>query len=94
MYSPTGPTVSTPYYYAPSPRGTTFGGHHQAQRIQGPSYLYYPTPQMDPSSTFPGYLTPQPPPLLLPSRHPFPSPSPSGNFYISLVILSYVLYLF
>nr|XP_043617230.1 RNA-binding protein 38-like isoform X2 [Erigeron canadensis] len=80
VYGPTGPTtVSTPYYYAPSPRGTL--PHPQAQRIQGPSYLYYPThPQMDPS-TFPGYLTPPPPRLLLPTtRHPsFPSPSPTGS---------------
>ncbi|KAJ9545456.1 hypothetical protein OSB04_025163 [Centaurea solstitialis] len=80
---PTPPTVSsTPYYYgysttqAPTPRGGTFAP--QAQRIQGPSYLYYPTPhQMDPS-TFSGYLTPPPPPLLLPTRHPFPSPSPTA----------------
>ncbi|KAL4554534.1 hypothetical protein LXL04_039365 [Taraxacum kok-saghyz] len=85
MYGPTG----TPYYYGysttqtPTPRGTfpppgaPTLTPHQAQRIQGPSYLYYPTPsQMDPS-TFPGYLTPPPPTLLLPTRHPFPSPSPS-----------------
>lgn len=76
MYGPTTPTVSTPYYYTPSPRGTF--SPHQAQRIQ-PSYLYYPTPQMDPTTTFPGYLTPPPPPLLLPTRHPFPSPSPTGS---------------
>ncbi|KAI3758219.1 hypothetical protein L6452_05772 [Arctium lappa] len=81
VYGPTPPTVSTPYYYgysttqAPTPRGTFAA---QAQRIQGPSYLYYPTPQMDPS-TFSGYLTPPPPPLLLPTRHPFPSPSPTGS---------------
>ncbi|PWA69576.1 nucleotide-binding alpha-beta plait domain-containing protein [Artemisia annua] len=77
MYGPTTPTVSTPYYYTPSPRGTF--SPHQAQRIQGPSYLYYPTPQMDPTTTFPGYLTQPPPPLLLPTRHPFPSPSPTGS---------------
>ncbi|KAI3751573.1 hypothetical protein L2E82_22663 [Cichorium intybus] len=89
MYGPTG----TPYYYgysttqAPTPRGTFAAGApgaltltpHQAQRIHGPSYLYYPTPsQMDPT-TFPGYLTPPPPPLLLPTRHPFPSQSPTGS---------------
>ncbi|KAD0118116.1 hypothetical protein E3N88_44762 [Mikania micrantha] len=71
-----GPTVSTPYYYAPTPRGTF--APPQAQRIHGPSYLYYPTPRME-TSTFPGYLTPPPPPLLLPTRHPFPSPSPTGS---------------
>ncbi|XP_071712172.1 uncharacterized protein [Rutidosis leptorrhynchoides] len=77
VYGP-GATVSAPYYYAPSPRGT----FSQAQRMQGPSYLYYPTPppppQMDPS-TFPGYPTPLPPTLILPTRHPFPSPSPTGS---------------
>lgn len=86
VYGPTPPTLSTPYYYGysttqapPTPnRGTTFAPP-QAQRIQPHSYLYYPTPQMDPS-TFPGYLTPPPPPpLLLPTRHPFPSPSPTGS---------------
>ncbi|XP_021981544.1 RNA-binding protein 38 isoform X1 [Helianthus annuus] len=76
VYGPTGPTVSTPYYYAPSPRGTFAAP--QAQRMQGPPYIYYPTHQMDPS-TFPGYLTPPPPTLLLPTRHPFPSPSPTGS---------------
>ncbi|KAF5765587.1 putative RNA recognition motif domain, nucleotide-binding alpha-beta plait domain superfamily [Helianthus annuus] len=76
MYGPTSPTVSTPYYYAPTHRGTF--GATQAQRIQGPSYLYYPTPQMD-LSTFPGYLTPSPPQLLLPTTHHFPSPSPTGS---------------
>ena len=101
VYGPTPPTMSTPYYYgysttqaAPTPRGTF---PPQAQRIQGPSYLYYPTPQMDPS-TFSGYLTPPPPPLLLPTRHPFPSPSPTGKsnniFYLLyLHFLTFFLFL-
>ncbi|KAD6796422.1 hypothetical protein E3N88_07318 [Mikania micrantha] len=75
-YGPTSQTVSTPYYYAPTHRGTF--GAPQAQRIQGLSYLYYPTQQMN-MSTFPGYLTPHPPPLMLPTTHPFPSPSPTDS---------------
>ncbi|KAK9070271.1 hypothetical protein SSX86_010671 [Deinandra increscens subsp. villosa] len=77
VYGPTGQTVSTPYYYAPTYRGTFAAP--QAQRIQGPSYLYYPTPQMD-MSTFPSYLTPPTPPtLVLPTTRSFPSPSPTGS---------------
>ncbi|KAK2972540.1 hypothetical protein RJ640_006606 [Escallonia rubra] len=65
---------SSPYYYGYSPRGT-FSGAPYGQRIQGPSYLYYPTQTQMEGSFSPN---PSPPPTLLqPTRHPFPSPTDS-----------------
>ncbi|TQD97839.1 hypothetical protein C1H46_016534 [Malus baccata] len=74
--SPSSP-MGTPYYYhgysfqSPSPRGTF--SSPQAHRMLAPSYLYYPTHNMEPSSSsYPN------PPLLQPpatSRH-----NPPNNF--------------
>ncbi|KAB2617063.1 RNA-binding protein 38 [Pyrus ussuriensis x Pyrus communis] len=69
--SPSSP-MGTPYYYhgysfqSPSPRGTF--STPQAHRMPGPSYLYYPTHNMEPSfsSSYPNPPLLQPPPT---SRH-------------------------
>ncbi|XP_009334339.2 RNA-binding protein 38 [Pyrus x bretschneideri] len=78
--SPSTP-MGTPYYYhgysfqSPSPRGTF--SSPQAHRMLSPSYLYYPTHNMEPSSSsYPNPPLLQPPPT---SRHnppnfTFPSP--------------------
>nr|UYM26424.1 RBM24-1 [Diospyros kaki] len=84
---PSSSTAGSPYYYGysttPPARGTFSA--LLGQRVQGPSYLYYPTPsQMEGSfSTF----TPPPPPPLPPqpltlqpaaaARHHLPSPTDS-----------------
>ncbi|CAH1454133.1 unnamed protein product [Lactuca virosa] len=70
-----GPT-SAPYYYGQSPtqlaspRGALTP---QVQRLQQPSYMYYPTQPMCQVD----YPTPPPPVLVLPPRQPVPSPSPT-----------------
>ncbi|XP_059637404.1 uncharacterized protein LOC132279442 [Cornus florida] len=70
-------SIGSPYYYGypmQASRGTYPAT--QAQRFQGPSYLYYPTPtQMEAASfsTFP----PPSLPLQPTTRHPFPSSTDS-----------------
>ncbi|XP_058217841.1 uncharacterized protein LOC131328894 isoform X2 [Rhododendron vialii] len=71
--------MGSPYFYGYSAQPTrgTFPAP-QAQRIQGPSYLYYPT-QME--GSFPTF--PSPPPLRLPSQYTQQTrlslPSPTGK---------------
>ncbi|GMP45959.1 hypothetical protein CsSME_00014292 [Camellia sinensis var. sinensis] len=87
LYGTSSPsTMGSPYFYGYSTRGT-LSAAPQAQRIPGPSYLYYPTQMEGSFSTFPN--PPPPPQLVLPlrpttTRHPpLPSPSPSGNLLSS-----------
>lgn len=78
LYGASSSTMGSPYYYGysmQSPRGTFSAP--QAQRIQGPSYLYYPTQMVDGSfSSYP--TTPLPHTLLQSPWQPFPS-STTGN---------------
>ncbi|KAF5955310.1 hypothetical protein HYC85_008166 [Camellia sinensis] len=83
LYGTSSPsTMGSPYFYGYSTRGT-LSAAPQAQRIPGPSYLYYPTQMEGSFSTFPN--PPPPPQLVLPlrpttTRHPpLPSPSPSPS---------------
>uniref|UniRef100_A0A5B7AKZ0 RRM domain-containing protein n=1 Tax=Davidia involucrata TaxID=16924 RepID=A0A5B7AKZ0_DAVIN len=75
LYGTSSSTLGSPYYYGYSMQASrgTFSAP-QAQRIQGPSYLYYPT-QMEGSFS----TCPPPPALSLPPtiRHHFPSSTDS-----------------
>ncbi|KAG4200636.1 hypothetical protein ERO13_A05G225400v2 [Gossypium hirsutum] len=71
LYGSSSTSMGSPYYFGYSlqaPRGTFSAP--QAQRIPGPSYLYYPS-QME------GSFSTYPPPPFHPTRHPFPSPADS-----------------
>lgn len=76
LYGASSSTVASPYYYGYSLQASrgTFSGP-QAHRVQGPSYLYYPT-QME--GSFPTYPPPPVPPTLQPTSRP-PFPSSTGN---------------
>ncbi|KAL2503852.1 RNA-binding protein 24 [Abeliophyllum distichum] len=78
LYGASSSGVGNPYYYGYSMQGAARGTFSipQAQRIQGPSYMYYPT-QMEGSS--PTYPPPPAPrlPLLQSTRHPLSSPTDS-----------------
>lgn len=71
IYGPSSSGMGSPYFYGYSMQASrgTFSAS-PAQRMQGPSYLYYP-PQMEGSfsTTYP----PPPLPLLQPARPPFAS---------------------
>ncbi|XP_027092481.1 uncharacterized protein [Coffea arabica] len=85
VYGPSSSGMGSPYFYGYSMQASrgTFPAN-PAQRIQGPSYLYYP-PQME--GSFSTYPPPPPPlPLLQPTRHhpfasstgsPTPQPTPT-----------------
>ncbi|GMI90960.1 hypothetical protein like AT1G22330 [Hibiscus trionum] len=71
LYGSSSTTMGSPYYFGYSmqaPRGTFSAS--QAQRIAGPSYLYYPT-QME------GSFSNRPPPSFHLTGHPFPSSAES-----------------
>lgn len=55
-----------------------------AQRLPGPSYLYYPTQVEGSSLTYPPTPHPNPIPSLQPLRHSLPSPA--GNSFSQLII--------
>ncbi|KAG5250985.1 RNA-binding protein [Salix suchowensis] len=66
-------TIGAPYYYGYSlqaPRAALSGP--QAQRMPGPSYLYFPTSMEGSFSSFPS-------PTIQPTRHPFPSSSTADS---------------
>ncbi|KAK8642775.1 hypothetical protein V6N13_012107 [Hibiscus sabdariffa] len=73
LYGSSSTTMGSPYYFGYSmqaPRGTF--SSPQAQRIPGPSYLYYPT-QME------GSFSNHPPPSFHLTGHPFPSSAESQS---------------
>ncbi|XP_011017519.1 PREDICTED: RNA-binding protein 38, partial [Populus euphratica] len=73
MYGTSSSTIGAPYYYGYSlqaPRTALSGP--QAQRIPGPSYLYFPTSMEGSFSSFPS-------PTIQPARHPFPSSSTAAS---------------
>ncbi|KAJ6954583.1 RNA-binding protein 38-like [Populus alba x Populus x berolinensis] len=73
MYGTSSSTIGSPYYYGYSlqaPRAALSGS--QAQRIPGPSYLYFPTSMEGSFSSFPS-------PTIQPARHPFPSSSTADS---------------
>ncbi|CAK9137443.1 unnamed protein product [Ilex paraguariensis] len=77
LFGPTSSTLGSPYYYGYSMQASrgTFSAP-QGQRIQGPSYLYYPNTQIE--GSFPSYPLPPPPPTLLqPIRHSYASSTDS-----------------
>ncbi|CAI9116281.1 OLC1v1017381C1 [Oldenlandia corymbosa var. corymbosa] len=90
VYGPSTSGMGSPFYYGYSmaPTRGTFSPAAAAQRIQGPSYLYYPAGPMQQegsggsSATFPPSFPPSPLPLLQPPptvRLPFASSTDSSN---------------
>lgn len=81
VYGTSSSTMGSPYYYGYSlqPSRGTFPATPQAHRMQAPSYVYYPTPQIDQGSSFSPYPQLPSPIQLYPTtaRHPFPSSSGS-----------------
>ncbi|XP_042015903.1 RNA-binding protein 24-A-like [Salvia hispanica] len=73
LYGASSSALGSPYYYGYAPRGAF--SVPPAQRMPGPSYLYYPTQMEGTSLTYPP--TPHPLPSLQPIRHSLPSPSDS-----------------
>lgn len=80
MYGTSSSTIGAPYYYGYSlqaPRTALSGP--QAQRIPGPSYLYFPTSMEGSFSSFPS-------PTIQPARHPFPSSSTAGTCLLFILL--------
>lgn len=75
QYYTSSSALGSPYYYGYAPRGAF--SMPAAQRLPGPSYLYYPTQVEGTSLTYP----PNPIPSL---RHSLPSPA--GNSFTQLII--------
>lgn len=70
VYGASSSALGSPYYYGYAPRGAF--SMPAAQRLPGPSYLYYPTQVEGTSLTYP------PPPSLQPIRHSLPSSADSS----------------
>lgn len=69
LYGASSSALGSPYYYGYAPRGAF--SMAAAQRMPGPSYLYYPTQVEGTSLTYPP--TPHPLPSPQPIRHSLPS---------------------
>lgn len=90
LYGASSSALGSPYYYGYAPRGAF--SVPPAQRMPGPSYLYYPTQMEGTSLTYPP--TPHPLPSLQPIRHSLPSPSGKCFFPIFFYIFDLLFLLF
>ncbi|XP_020962124.1 RNA-binding protein 38 isoform X2 [Arachis ipaensis] len=89
IYGSPSSAMGSPYYYGgysmQAPRSTLLSSPQHANRLPppaaaaGPSYVYYPTTPMEPSSFTPYHHHPLQQPTI---RHPFPSPTAATNIII------------